>query len=100
MPKVYLDHYAATPVLHEVVEAMRPYFIESFGNPSSLHGWGDVARLALDEAREKVAALIKARPEEVIFTSGGTEANNLAVKGIAWAARKKGNHVVVSAVEH
>ncbi len=100
MPEVYLDHYAATPVLHEVVEAMRPYFTESFGNPSSLHGWGDVARLALDEAREKVAALIKARPEEIIFTSGGTEANNLAVKGIAWAARKKGNHVVVSAVEH
>jgi cysteine desulfurase len=100
MPEVYLDHYAATPVLPEVVEEMKPYFSEKFGNPSSLHGWGDEARKAVEEARVKVATLINAEPEEVIFTSGGTEANNLAVKGIAWAARKKGNHVVVSAVEH
>lgn len=100
MPEVYLDHYAATAVLPEVVEEMRPYFSEKFGNPSSLHGWGDDAREAVENARQKVAALINADPGEVIFTSGGTEANNLAVKGIAWAARKKGNHVVVSAIEH
>src|SRR5659263_375863 len=100
MPEVYLDHYAATPVLPEVVEAMEPFLGESFGNPSSLHGWGDTARQALEEARDKVSGLIGAEPQEIIFTSGGTEANNLAIKGIAWAARKKGNHVVVSAVEH
>lgn len=100
MPEVYLDHYAATPVLDEVAEAMRPYLSREFGNPSSLHSRGDAAREALDEARERVAALISAEPDEIIFTSGGTEANNLAVKGIALAARKKGNHVVVSAVEH
>ncbi len=100
MPEVYLDHYAATAALPEVVEEMKPYFSEKFGNPSSLHGWGDDARKAVEEARARVAALINAEPGEVIFTSGGTEANNLAVKGIAWAARKKGNHVVVSAVEH
>jgi cysteine desulfurase len=100
MPEVYLDHYAAAPVLAEVTEAMEPFFRESFGNPSSLHGWGDTARQAVEEARQKVAGLIGAEPQEIIFTSGGTEANNLAVKGIAWAARKKGNHVVVSAIEH
>jgi cysteine desulfurase len=100
MPEVYLDHYAATPVLDEVVEAMQPYLSEQFGNPSSLHSRGDAARIAVDEARELVAGLLGAEPDEIIFTSGGTEANNLAVKGIAFAARKKGNHVVVSAVEH
>ncbi len=100
MPSVYLDHYAANPVLPEVMAAMEPYFSGKFGNPSSLHSWGDEARKAVEDAREKVAALIGAAPEEIIFTSGGTEANNLAVKGIAWAARNKGNHVVVSGVEH
>jgi cysteine desulfurase len=100
MPEVYLDHYAGTPVLPEVVDAMLPFLRDDFGNPSSLHGWGDRARMAVEDAREKVAALIGASPEEVIFTSGGTEANNMAVKGIAWAARRKGSHVVVSATEH
>jgi len=100
MPEVYLDHYAASPVLPQVIEAMLPYYSERFGNPSSLHGWGDAARKAIEESRQKVASLIGASPEEIIFTSGGTEANNTAVKGIAWAAKKKGNHVVVSAVEH
>jgi cysteine desulfurase len=100
MPEVYLDHYAATPVLPEVAEAMRPFLRDDFGNPSSLHSRGDDARVALEEAREKVASLIGAASEEIIFTSGGTEANNTAVKGIAWMARRKGNHVVVSAVEH
>lgn len=100
MPDVYLDHYAATPVLPRVLEAMLPFYREEFGNPSSLHGWGDRAREAIEEAREGVAALIGAGPPEIIFTSGGTEANNTAVKGIAWAARRKGNHLVVSAAEH
>ncbi|MFH1150279.1 MAG: cysteine desulfurase family protein [Actinomycetota bacterium] len=100
MPEVYLDHYAASPVLPEVVKAMTPYFTEEFGNPSSLHSRGDAARIAVEEARARVASLLGADPGEIIFTSCGTESNNLAVKGIAWAARRKGNHVVVSAVEH
>jgi cysteine desulfurase len=97
---VYLDHYAANPVLKEVKEAMLPFLSEKFGNPSSLHSWGDAARQALEEAREKVSRLIGAQPEEIIFTSSGTEANNLAIKGIAEGARKKGNHLIVSAIEH
>jgi cysteine desulfurase len=100
MPEVYLDHYAASPVLPEVADSIKPYLLQDFGNPSSLHSWGDSARQAVEVARERVAALIGAKPEEIIFTSGGTEANNTAVKGIAWASRKKGSHVVVSAIEH
>ena len=100
MPEVYLDHYAAARVLPEVAEAMQPFLRDDFGNPSSLHGWGDSARDALEDARLKVAALIGANPSEIIFTSGGTEANNMAVKGIAGAAKKKGNHLVISAIEH
>jgi cysteine desulfurase len=100
MAEAYLDHYAATPVLQEVADAMRPYLTDEFGNPSSLHHWGDAAHAALDTAREQVAALIGAQPEEIMFVSGGTEANNTAVKGICWAARRKGNHVVVSSIEH
>ena len=100
MREVYLDNYAATPLLPEVREAMLPFLGERFGNPSSLHGRGDAAREAVEEAREKVAALVGAEPEEIIFTSSGTEANNLAVKGIAAGSRRKGRHIVVSAVEH
>ncbi|HEY5493985.1 MAG TPA: aminotransferase class V-fold PLP-dependent enzyme [Candidatus Anoxymicrobiaceae bacterium] len=100
MAEAYLDHYAATPVLAEVADAMRPYLSEDFGNPSSLHQRGDTAREALYAAREQVAALIGAQPEEITFVSGGTEANNTALKGISWAAKRKGNHVVVSSVEH
>ena len=100
MRKVYLDNAASTPLLPEVKEAMLPYLGEIFGNPSSLHDWGDGAREALDEAREKVAGLIGAEAEEIIFTSGGTESNNFAVKGLALAQQAKGKHVVVSAIEH
>jgi cysteine desulfurase len=100
MRKVYLDNASTTPLLPEVKEAMLPYLGEVYGNPSSLHDWGDAAREAVDEAREKVAALIGAPAEEIIFTSCGTESNNLAVKGIALAQQSKGKHVVVSAVEH
>jgi cysteine desulfurase len=100
MRKVYLDNASSTAMLPEVKEAMLPYMGEVYGNPSSLHDWGDAARMAVDEAREKVAGLINASPEEIIFTSCGTESNNLAVKGIALAAQAKGKHVVVSAIEH
>jgi cysteine desulfurase len=100
MRKVYLDNASTTPLLPEVKEAMLPFLGEYFGNPSSLHDWGDAAREALDEARAKVAALINADPEEIIFTSCGTESNNTAVKGIALAQQAKGKHVVVSAIEH
>ncbi len=100
MPEAYMDHYAATPIEPEAREAMLPFLGEEFGNPSSLHSWGDRAREALIEAREKVAALIGASDEEIIFTSNGTEANNLAIKGLAGALKKKGEHIVVSSVEH
>jgi cysteine desulfurase len=100
MREVYLDNYAATPLPPEVKEAMLPFLGEDYGNPSSLHSRGDAAREAVEEAREKVAALIGAGPEEIIFTSNGTEANNLAVKGIPAGSRRKGKHLVVSAVEH
>jgi cysteine desulfurase len=100
MRKVYLDNAATTPILPEVKEAMLPFLGEVFGNPQSLHEWGDGARDALEEAREKVAGLIGGQAEEIIFTSGGTESNNLAVKGLALAGQGKGKHVVVSAIEH
>jgi cysteine desulfurase len=100
MKKVYLDNAASTPILPEVKEAMLPFLREVYGNPQSLHDWGDAAREAIDGAREKVAGLIGADPEEIIFTSGGTESNNMAVKGLALARQAQGKHVVVSAIEH
>jgi cysteine desulfurase len=100
MKKVYMDNAASTPLLPEVREAMLPYLGEVFGNPSSLHEWGDGAREAVDEARANVAELIGASPEEIIFTSCGTESNNMAVKGLAMAQQSKGKHIVVSAIEH
>jgi cysteine desulfurase len=100
MRKVYLDNAATTPLVPEVREAMMPFLGEVFGNPSSLHDWGDVARQAVDAAREQVAQLIGANAEEVIFTGSGTESNNFAVKGLALAQQSKGKHVVVSAIEH
>jgi cysteine desulfurase len=101
MAYVYLDHQASTPVLPEVFEAMRPFFTARFGNPSSLHRLGMDARDALAASREQLAALVHAEsPEEILFTSGGTEAANLAVKGVAYAGRRKGNHIVCSDIEH
>ncbi len=100
MRKVYLDNSATTPLLPEVREVMMPYLDDVFGNPSSLHDWGDGAREAVEAARAQIAGLIGASPEEIIFTSGGTESNNLAVKGLALAQQAKGKHVVVSAIEH
>jgi cysteine desulfurase len=98
--KVYLDNAATTPLLPEVREAMMPYLADIFGNPSSLHDWGDGAREAISSAREQVAALIGANADEIIFTGSGTESNNFAVKGLALAQQNKGKHVVVSAIEH
>ncbi len=100
MRKVYLDHVATTPVSHEVLEAMLPYLKDAYGNPQSLHDWGDEAREAIEDARGRVASLIGAQPGEIIFTSSGTEANNFAIKGLALAQQSKGKHIVVSAIEH
>jgi cysteine desulfurase len=100
MRKVYLDHSATTPVRGEVLQAMLPYFAERFGNPSSIHGFGREAKVALEEAREKVAGILGAAPSEIYFTSGGTESDNLAIKGIAFANRKKGRHIITSRIEH
>ena len=100
MRKVYLDNVATTPLLPEVHEAMLPYLGEVFGNPSSLHDWGDTARQAVEAARVQVAQLIGASAEERIFTGSGTESNNMAIKGLALARQHKGKHVVISAVEH
>jgi len=95
-----MDHAATTPVRPEVVEAMLPYFSERFGNPSSLYALAREAKEAVEEARGQVAAVIGGRPEEVFFTSGGTESDNWAVKGVAAALRRKGDHIITSAIEH
>ena len=95
---VYLDHNASTPVHPEVVTEMVPYFGEVFGNPSSVHGFGRAAREAIDVARDRVAAFLRTRPEEIVFTSGGTESDNFGVKGLAWA-RGRG-HLITSKIEH
>jgi cysteine desulfurase len=100
MKRVYLDYAATTPVHPEVVQAMLPYFSDIFGNPSSIHSFGQEAKSALEEAREKVADLVGARGEEIVFTSGGTEADNLAVKGVAFANESKGNHIITTYIEH
>ncbi len=100
MKRVYMDHSATTPVRAEVLEAMMPFLTLTFGNPSSLHWFGREARKALEEARDKVARAIGAAPQEIIFTSGGTESNNLAIRGVARARREKGNHIITSAIEH
>jgi len=100
MRKVYFDHAATTPVHPKVVEAMLPYLKEQFGNPLSLHSFGEGPREAMEEARAKVADLIGAKPNEIYFTASGSEANNMAVKGIALMNRQKGQHMVVSAIEH
>ena len=100
MGKIYFDHSATTPVHPDVAEEMLRYLTGKFGNPSSLHSFGREAKKAMEEAREKVAENIGARNEEVVFTSGGTEADHLAIKGAVYANRKKGNHIITSAVEH
>jgi cysteine desulfurase len=100
MKQIYMDHSATTPVAQEVLEAMLPYFGEKYGNASSLHSFGREARSALEESRAKVANLIGGEPNEIIFTSGGTESDNLALKGIAYQCREKGRHIITTAIEH
>lgn len=100
MRKVYLDHSATTPVHPEVADLMMQYLTSTWGNPSSIHAFGREARKGVEEARERVAGLIGAKPEEIFFTSGGTEADNMAVLGTAYAKQKKGNHIIASSFEH
>jgi cysteine desulfurase len=97
---IYLDHAATTPLRGEVLEAMLPFLTEHFGNPSSGHAFGRKARAALDDAHERVAGRLHAEAREIVFTSGGTEANNLALKGAAWAGKARGHRIVTSSVEH
>jgi cysteine desulfurase len=100
MRRIYLDHASTTPTRPEVVKAMLPYFTDAFGNASSIYSYGQEARGAVEEARTKVAELIGARGEEIIFTSGGTEADNYALKGVAYANERKGNHIITTSIEH
>lgn len=100
MDQIYLDYNATTPVDPEVAAEMRPYLEEYFGNPSSMHSFGVKSREAVEKARARVAMLLNCLPQEIIFTSGGTESNNMALKGAAFALRSKGNHIIISAVEH
>ena len=98
--KIYLDYNATTPVDRDVVQAMQPYLEKYFGNPSSSHSFGTDAKVAVENARKQVADLINCRPDEIIFTSGGTESNNLAIKGFVYANEHKGKHIITSAIEH
>lgn len=100
MKPVYLDYNATTPLAPEVLAAMLPLLKENFGNPSSVHSRGRAARVKLDEAREQTASLIHAHPTELVFTSGGTESDNLAILGVAQALKDKGRHIITSAIEH
>ena len=100
MRKIYLDYAATTPTDPEVVNAMLPYFTDAFGNPGSTYSYGHEARQAVEEARIKVAGLISADEDELVFTSGGTEADNFAIKGVCFANESKGNHIITSSIEH
>ena len=100
MKYIYLDYAATTPVDPRVLRAMLPYFNKRFGNTMSLYKLGQTAKSALEESREKVAGLMGAKPNEIIFTSSATESNNLALKGIAFVNRNKGNHIIISSIEH
>ncbi len=100
MKPIYLDYAATTPADPAVVQAMIPYFHDAFGNPSAIYSYGQEAKSAIEKARSSVASLIGARDEEIVFTSGGTEADNFALKGVAFANQKKGNHIITSAIEH
>lgn len=98
--RVYLDHSATTPVDPELLSVILPYFSDKFGNASSIHHFGQEAKAAVDKARHQVAHLINSRPNEIVFTSGGTEADNLGVRGLAEASRRHGSHIIASAIEH
>ena len=100
MKQIYLDYAATTPADPAVVQAMLPYFHDAFGNPSAIYSYGQEAKNAVEEARTKVATLIGARDDEIVFTGSGTEADNFALKGIAFANKSKGNHIITSSIEH
>lgn len=100
MRKVYMDHSATTPMDQEIAQSMLKYMVEDFGNPSSIHAFGRDARRVVEDARERVATALGANPAEIIFTSGGTEADNMAILGVATANCKKGNHIITSTIEH
>jgi cysteine desulfurase len=100
MRKVYMDYSATSPVDPRVFEAMKPYFLKKFGNSMSLHSWGTEAKEALEDSREKVASLINAEPKDLIFTGSATESDNMVLKGIVFANKDKGKHIIVSSIEH
>lgn len=100
MKRIYLDYAATTPTHPEVVQAMLPYFSDSFGNPSSLYSYGQESRKAVESARARIAQFIGAKEEEIIFTGGGSEADNFAIKGIAYANEQRGKHIITSVIEH
>ncbi len=100
MKKIYLDYAGTTPTDPEVIKTMQPYFNEIFGNPSSMHSAGQEARKSLEESRDKLAYFLGAKSDEIIFTSGGTESDNTALAGVAFALEKKGNHIITSNIEH
>jgi len=100
MKRIYLDYAATAPTDPEVVKAMQPYFFEKSGNASSLHSFGQEAKKAVEDAREALASFIGALPDEIVFTSGGTESDNYAIKGVASALAQKGNHIITTAIEH
>src|SRR3972149_2706449 len=98
--RIYLDYNASTPIASEVAEAMRPFLTDHYGNPSSHHWAGKPAKEAVERARAQVAGLLGSSPEEIVFTSGGTESNNHAIKGAFFANRDHGNHIITTQVEH
>ena len=98
--KIYLDFNASTPVAPEVAEAMRPFLSQPYGNPSSQHWAGVPAKQAVEHARQQVAELLQCSPGEIVFTSGGSESNNHAIKGVFFALRDKGNHIITTQIEH
>ncbi|MCG6982181.1 MAG: cysteine desulfurase [Deltaproteobacteria bacterium] len=100
MKPIYLDYNATTPIDPEVVEAMRPYILECFGNPSSSHWYGTQSKNAVETARNQVANLLNCNPDEVVFTGGGSESNNYAIKGVAFANQERGKHLITSSIEH
>ena len=100
MKKIYLDYAATTPVDKRVIKSMEPFLFEKFGNTMSLHSFGQEAKLALEQSRQVLADLINAESNEIILTGSATESNNLALKGVAFANKKKGNHIIISSIEH
>ncbi|HDD40050.1 MAG TPA: aminotransferase class V-fold PLP-dependent enzyme, partial [Nitrososphaeria archaeon] len=98
--RVYMDYASTTPVDPKVIKAMLPYFDKKFGNTMSPHEWGMEARETLETAREEIASLLGAAPNEIIFTSSATESNNLAIKGVAFANKERGKHIITSKIEH